>query len=266
MGEVAKVWHYGLVAEMWAAGTRDTRELDFLLSAVESSGQPVLDVGCGTGRLLVPLREAGIDVDGADISADMLAGCRTKLAKLNLKADLYESPMDVLDLPRTYRVIYIADSFGLAGSRDLDEKTLRRACLLLEPGGVLIFNKEAPYALDDWPYWRKENRGGLPSEWPDKPNRRKAEDGSEYLSWLRETAIDPLEQTYELEMRVQKRIDGELEGEEVRKLAGSIYFRNELVAMLEKAGFSEVKVFGGYNAHPATADDEEFVYLAVKAS
>jgi SAM-dependent methyltransferase len=266
MGEGPHVWHYGLVAEMWAAGTRDTRELEFLLSAVGSYGQPVLDLACGAGGLLVPLCEAGVDVDGADISADMLAGCRAGLDKLGLEADLYQSPMHTLDLPRRYRVIYIADSFGLAGSRALDEQTLRNAYLLLEPGGALILNKEAPYALDDWIYWQKENQDGLPSDWPDEPTRRTAEDGSEYLSWLRETAVDPLEQTYELEIRVQKRRDGKLEGEEIRKLAGTIYFRNELVAMLEKAGFSEVKVFGGYSALPATADDEEFVHLAVKPS
>ncbi|HWI61375.1 MAG TPA: class I SAM-dependent methyltransferase [Symbiobacteriaceae bacterium] len=37
-----------------------------------------MDAGCGTGRLLIPLLAAGFDVDGADISPDMLALCRAK--------------------------------------------------------------------------------------------------------------------------------------------------------------------------------------------
>ena len=264
MGEDQQVWHFGLVAEMWSVGTRETREFEILRSMIETFGEPVLDLGCGTGRLLVPIREAGIDIDGADISSDMLAGCRTGLEKRGLSTNPYCSPLHILDLPRSYRVIYIADSFGLAGSRALDETALLRAYTLLEPGGALVFNKEAAYALDDWPFWRKEDRTSLPEPWPDEPNRRLADDGTEYLSWLREIGMDPLEQTYELEIRVQKVHSGDILGEEQRTLRGMTYFRNELLAMLEKVGFAEVKVYGGYSDHPATADDEELVYLAIK--
>ena len=66
------VWHYGLMAERWAEFNNDAPEVPFFLKTIERFGQPVLDLGCGTGRVLLPLLQAGVDIDGCDISADML--------------------------------------------------------------------------------------------------------------------------------------------------------------------------------------------------
>ena len=123
MNEEPKVWHYGLVAQMWAISKSETPEIDFLRGANETYGQPVLDVACGTGRLLIPLLSEGVDIDGCDISQDMLAACKVKLDNLGLSSKIYQQPMHALVLPRTYKTIYISDSFGLSGSRKLDEKT-----------------------------------------------------------------------------------------------------------------------------------------------
>jgi SAM-dependent methyltransferase len=62
MADEPLVWHYGLMAERWAEADGDTPELSFFLKQIARFGQPVLDVACGTGRLLLPLLRAGIDV------------------------------------------------------------------------------------------------------------------------------------------------------------------------------------------------------------
>src|SRR3712207_7059847 len=93
---------------------------------IERDGQPALDVACGTGRLLLPLLRAGLDVDGCDLSPDMLALCRAKAERDGLKPRLYAQAMHDLDLPRMYRTIYICDSFGLGGHRQHDREALRR--------------------------------------------------------------------------------------------------------------------------------------------
>ena len=71
----ATTWHHGLIARWWANFNLDGPEIAFFRSYVES-GQPALDVGCGSGRLLVPWVADGLDVDGVDASADMIEACR----------------------------------------------------------------------------------------------------------------------------------------------------------------------------------------------
>ena len=68
----ASTWHYGVVARWWAE-FKDSRPRDRLLPEFVEAGQPALDVACGTGRLLLPYLRAGLDVDGCDVSEDMLA-------------------------------------------------------------------------------------------------------------------------------------------------------------------------------------------------
>ena len=73
------------MAESWAEFSTDAREVPFFLQEIAQHGQPVLDVACGTARILLPLLRAGIDIDGCDISADMLKYCRRdrKSTRLN---------------------------------------------------------------------------------------------------------------------------------------------------------------------------------------
>jgi SAM-dependent methyltransferase len=190
------VWHYGLMAERWAEFNNDAPELPFFRQAIARFGQPVLDVGCGTGRLLLPLLRAGIDIDGCDISGDMLRHCRRKAASEGFSPHLYEQPMHALNLPRRYKTIYICGSFGLAGSREKDLETLQHCYTHWEDGGALVLNIEAEYALPEiWALWLSANRQALPQPWSEAGSRRVAADGSERIDRFRFVHIDPLEQS-----------------------------------------------------------------------
>jgi hypothetical protein len=74
--------------------------------------------------------------------------------------------------------------------------------------------------------------------------------------------IDPLEQIMYLEARLELWRDGKLEKVEEHPLRGCLYFKPELVLMLECAGFSDVQVYGAFRRDPATPDDKNLVYLA----
>src|SRR3954451_13469288 len=118
-------WHYGLVAEWWAEFNHDGPEIAYFQSYVEE-GQPALDAGCGTGRLLLPYLRAGLDVDGCDVSSDMIAYCRERAASEGLAPALYVEAMPELDLPRRYRTIVVCGAFGLGSDRARDSEALRR--------------------------------------------------------------------------------------------------------------------------------------------
>ena len=188
-----QVWHYGLVARWWAEFNVAGPEIAYVQKLIERYGQPALDVACGTGRLLLPYLRAGLDVDGCDISPDMLARCREKGARAGLSPRLYAQAMHELDLPRTYKTIFVCGAFGLGGDRQQDE-ALRRFYRCAAPGGVLVLDNYLPYGNPTrWQYWVRENRRQLPEAWPPSGERRRAADGAEYETRVRLVNIDPLE-------------------------------------------------------------------------
>lgn len=265
MTEELIVWHYGLMAERWAEFITDAREVPFFLQKIARYGQPVLDVACGTGRVLLPLLQAGIDIDGCDISKDMLHYCRRRAAREGFKPNLYNQLMHSFELPRKYKTIYICGSFGLAGSRERDLETLRHCYWHLEDGGALLLNIEAEYtAPESWLLWLPEYRQALPQPWSEKGEGRLASDGSEHFAQFRTVHVDPLEQSYTRQVRLEKWSNSKIVASEEYTLRGNMYFKNEVLLMLTVAGFREITLHGDYTDEPATADHEELVFIAIR--
>jgi SAM-dependent methyltransferase len=263
----AQTWHYGLVAKWWAEFNDDFRphEIPYFQRYIERDGEPALDVGCGTGRLLIPYLRAGLDVDGCDVSADMVALCREKAAREGLSPTLFVQPMHDLDPPRKYKTIFVCGAFGIGSSREQDVQSLRRFHENLEPGGTLLVDIEVPYADEKlWQHWLKDKRHRLP-EAPGRPrSQRPASDGSELGLRSRIVEFDPLAQRVTYEMHAEQSRDGTLEAEEDHLLNIGLYFRNELLLMLERAGFAKVDVQGDHNDAEATSDDDFIVLIARK--
>jgi SAM-dependent methyltransferase len=264
MKAAPQVWHYGLVARSWAEFNLDGPEIDFFRPYVEA-GQPALDAACGTGRLLVPYLAAGLDVDGSDISSDMLAHVGERCEREGLpQPNLYPQAMDELELPRRYRTILVCGALGLGGS-DLTVALLRRLYDHLEPGGLLVADNEVPYAQPYlWRYFPKKEREELPRPWRDKGERRRLSDGDELELRSRVLDVDPLAQRATMEMNARLWRDDELVAEEQHTLATTLHSTREIVLELEAAGFGEVEVKAGYEDRPLAADDDFAVFIAKK--
>lgn len=259
------VWHYGLMAEYWAEFSNDARETPFLLQEIAKYGQPVLDVGCGTGRVLLPLLRAGIDIDGCDISADMLHYCQSKATSEGFNPKLYNQPMHAFELPRKYKTIYICDSIDLAGSREKVLEALYRCYAHLEDGGALLLNIQPGYTSSEtWKLWLKEKRLALPQPWPEDGHRNIGTDGSEHIIRFRLLQVDPLEQNFTRQVRLEKWQSGKLVAAEEYTLRENMFLKNELLLMLKVAGFRDITVRGDYTDEPATAEHEELVFTAIR--
>jgi SAM-dependent methyltransferase len=257
-----QTWHYGLVADWWAEFNTDGPEIEAYGRIVEA-GQPALDAGCGAGRLLVPWLQRGLDVDGCDVSDDMIARCRERARREGLDPTLFVQALHELDPPRRYRTIVACGVLGLGSTRAEDEEALRRFHRSLEPDGTLVLDNDTPYAnARRWPLWTRAGREELPEPWPDSGTRDAAADGSEYQLDVRAVDLDPLDQTLSFELRAAKWVDGVQLAEETHALSMRMYFRDELLLLLERAGFSEIEVHGGYDGEAATADSDVLVYIA----
>ena len=253
------------MAERWAEFNTDAPEAPFFQREIDRFGQPALDLGCGVGRLLLPLLRAGVDIDGCDISGDMLRYCRDKAASQGLEPRLYQQPMHAFDLPRTYRTIYICASFHLAGSRDKGLAALRRCFAHLQDGGALLLNITAEYTWPEaWEKWEPAKRNTLPEPWPEESKRRIAADGSEYVERFRLVSLDPLEQSEIRQVRLEKWASGQLVASEECDLHGNIYLPNEVLLMLQVAGFRQITVRGDYTDEPATPDSKDLIFTALK--
>ena len=260
------VWHHGLVAREWAEFAIDGGEEALCFrKIIETSGQPALDLGCGSGRLLLLYLQAGLDVDGCDYSRDMLAQCQERAKREGLSPRLYAQAMHELDLPRRYRTIVACGVIGLGGERDLTRKGLRRCYEHLRPGGTFAFDFAPRW--NDPPAWLSrlpENRHSLPEEWTSSAERQLLADGSELELVARTVAVDPLEETQTRQMRARLWRNGELIEEQIHTQRYEEYGKNELLLLLERAGFDDIQIRGGYNDEPATPDHTSLVFLARK--
>ena len=84
-------------------------DIEFFVQAAQDSGGPVLEVGCGTGRVLLPTARAGVAITGLDISKYMLDVCRQNLAdeptEVLERVTLVEGDMREFDLGKTFSLV-----------------------------------------------------------------------------------------------------------------------------------------------------------------
>jgi ubiquinone/menaquinone biosynthesis C-methylase UbiE len=262
-------WHHGLMARWWAEFvTAEPEELDYFRAAIRKFGEPALDVGCGAGRILIPMLAEGLDVDGSDVSADMIAEARALAVKNGFSPGLTVGPMHEMEPARKYQTIYMCGAFGIGSRRDQDREALRRSYRHLEPGGaLLVANHWFPYGEWDegrWVLWLRGHRAEIPRAWPSEGERRTTADGDEIEMLFRLGDLNPLLQRATLQMRARLWRGGQIIKEEAHDLQENLYFAQEILLMLEEAGFHDVVIEGGYSGRPATPDDAMVVFVATK--
>jgi SAM-dependent methyltransferase len=102
---------YAFIADLYdhVVPYRERPDVAFFVEAAQESGGPVLEVGCGTGRVLIPTARAGVEVVGLDLSLHMLAICRERLRRepreVQGRVQLVEADMRDFDLARQFRLV-----------------------------------------------------------------------------------------------------------------------------------------------------------------
>lgn len=137
----------GILAEaydLWLAAD-DLRDVPVFRGLATDAPGPSLELGCGTGRVLVPMLAAGLDVEGLDASRDMLRACREKAAALGFDPVLHVADMADFDLGRRYGAIFSAvASLSLLTAPGALEGAIAAARRHLVPGGRLAASMDRP--------------------------------------------------------------------------------------------------------------------------
>jgi cyclopropane fatty-acyl-phospholipid synthase-like methyltransferase len=245
------VEYVGLMAEAWDALRGDTsgwQDRGFYLALIRERGEPVLDIGCGTGRLLLDFLALGIDIDGVDNSPEMIALCRRKAERLGLSPNIRLQRMEQLDLPRRYRTILVpSSSFQLLLEPADARQAIRRFHDHLEPGGTLVM-----------PFIVMEQA---------RDERWSAEATLEDGSTVRRTAHDVFDPATRLESTddvYEVLRDGVVIRSErhLREPATKAWREEEVAALYEQAGFVELEWCANFTREPHQSGDEVFTVIA----
>jgi ubiquinone/menaquinone biosynthesis C-methylase UbiE len=249
----------GMMARAWDLLRGDYSQWPdrpFWRAVVEARGGSALDVGCGTGRLLLDFVAAGLDVDGVDNSPEMLAICRDKavVAGLNLEGRLFEGDMRALNLPRRYATI-IVPSISIVmltqpGDADRAVSSFHGS---LEMGGQLVVS----FTSKLWPGRRTPPH----MEWSDWYKVAEAEqaEGDVMRRWMR-ARYDHAAQFEHEENRYERLREGEIVETEFhcRLPAARWYTQDQALALFKAAGFKDLAATSADTFGPAQPEDTFF--------
>jgi len=215
--------------ELASAKVDHRKEIDFLEKTLQAEKGPVLELGSGTGRVLIPLLERGFVVVGIDTSTDMMARCLAACQVKGLKAELHEQSMTEFKLPRKFGVILLSSGSLSLFVFDGDIHALfERVMAHLEPGGLFLCEFE-PVPVEG----SSEKDGIWTGDWWD------GADGSVIVR-RRLRKYDASIHVWEQLWVIDKFMDGRLVETEADERTGRYYTVEEVVRFGESAGFAEI--------------------------
>ncbi|WP_440897883.1 class I SAM-dependent methyltransferase [Amphibacillus sp. Q70] len=200
----------------------------------------VLEAGVGTGRMLIPFLKEGIEMDGVDLSSDMLNQCKINMEHHQVNTNLFQQDLTQLALERKYKTIIMpTGSFCLLPSDKMDA-LLHNLFSHLEDGGQFIFDTIFPA---DFRTGQVEVRDySLTSE-------------SGIVFTNTSQAIDWLKQSVSYINKYELLSGGTIEKTEISHFVLNWYGLKELELRLKQAGFSTIQYEVGYgkDSHSSVA-------------
>jgi SAM-dependent methyltransferase len=223
-------------------------DIPFYLRHIRRYGDPVLELACGTGRITIPIAEAGYRVTGLDISTGMLSVARAKAAAKGLAIEWVQADCRTFDLGRTYAFVFFPFN-SIAHLHDLEslEACFHRVREHLTSQGrfvIDIFNPKFDYFTRD----PAERRTVAEYEDPD---------GLGTVTITEDNLYDRASQINHIKWYFSV---GDRQDVEVQELNMRILFPQELDALLHYNGFTVEAKYGEYDDTPfSSASSKQLV-------
>jgi SAM-dependent methyltransferase len=219
---------------VYRAADRD--DVAYYVDRATSVDGPVLELGCGAGRIYLELLEAGVDADGVDVSADSLALLRETAEARGLDPSVWRADMTEFTVDGEYALVTcpfnaIQEVTSVERQRALFESVYDA----LAPGGAFVFDTFVPdfeYVAESWGEWQQrtvEFRG----------------DPVEFHT--RTSMVDEVSQTYVSEKRAVT-----ADGEELFAFEGeaTLLPAREIELLVRLSSFDDWTVTGDYTDEP----------------
>lgn len=241
--------------------SKDRHDLEFYLGYAREARGRVLELGCGTGRVLIALAAAGLEVVGLDLAEAMLANCRQKLAaqptEMQRRVRLVPGDMTDFDLGEAFALVIIP----FRPFQHLLAVEQQLACLHcirrhLAPGGRLILDVFQPDL-------RRLHDPAHQQETEEVPERELG-DGRRFRITSRVLTFHRAEQYNDVELIHHiTHPDGRRE-RFGKPFPIRYFFRYELEHLLARGGFRVAELFGDFDKSPLRDDSPEMIFVAEK--
>lgn len=228
--------------------------LDFYVALARAANGPVLDIACGTGRILLPCLQAGVDIEGLDLFEPMLKTLRAKGTALGLSPRVHQADMSDFSLPRRFALVMIpfnAIIHNMTQPAQIRCLQLCREHLL--PGGLLAFDTFFPSPAI---VGAAENTRVLEGEMPHPET-------GQTLRLYDTRRFDRVAQTQhslnEVELVAP---DGRAEIIHRSQCSSRYYYKHEMELLLRVAGFARWEICGDFDRRPLTQETDAMIVMA----
>ncbi len=248
---------FDVLADLYDFDYPITTDIPFWTEMARRANFPVLELGCGTGRLLIPIAKAGILCTGVDSSTRMLELAEKKAHSAGVEGRVSFAQADMMSFSldiKGYTLCFAArNSFMHLLDKEEQESCLRAIREHLIDGGMVgidVFNPKLEQVIGV--------RGVV------------AHDYTKYHPTLKRIVtkrtrrtVDPFEQrqhlTYEYDL---------VSDDETNRFSADVelryYFRSEMLLLLEKNGFEVEDVYGDYDLTPLRSSSPAMIFMARK--
>jgi SAM-dependent methyltransferase len=240
---------YDRIADLYDTYVNTDYDIPFFLAAAGQAAGPVLELMSGTGRVSVPLAEAGVDLTCVDASAEMLAVLRRKLDQRGLQAAVHCMDVRALALPQKYNLIFVPFQAFMELILPEDQRsalTRIRACLADDGRFICTLHNRAPRLNEI------DGQLHLVGKYP------LAERGETLLLWVLQQEPDPWVVEGML-LYEQYGTDGIMRAKRLFEMRYYLHSYAGFRELVETAGFAVEHVYGDYQYHDY--DEAESPYM-----
>jgi SAM-dependent methyltransferase len=223
-------------------------DVAFYRALAAGAGGPVLELGCGTGRVLARIAEDGHACTGLDASPAMLARLRARAPGVRT----VEGDMRDFDLGGARFALIYSAFRAFQHLEEVEDQLRCLACVRthLAAGARFAFDVFNPrldlLASDD------------DSEFEDLRFEQDGEDIARYARVARDRARQCLRVAFRYERRASGRVVGDAHAEVTMRW----FYRYELLHLMHRAGFAEVEIHGDFDGSPVSGESPALVVVA----